>query len=139
LISILRNVEILPKSCFAESKLKSITFESESHLTLIEDSCFKNCSLEDVDYLVDISSIPRSLDVFERVGELVAVQLPHITVAIHFDVERGKIEMRTKLKSLYRDRVHFHTPAEVLVVPDWIEIISAKDFPCWSCASGGRH
>jgi hypothetical protein len=29
---------------------------------------------------------------------------------------------------LYPERLHFHTSAEVLVVPDWIEIISAKDF-----------
>jgi hypothetical protein len=87
-----------------------------------------NCSLVDVDYLVDISAIPRSLDVLERMGELVAVQLPHITVAIRFDVERGNIEIPTELKSLYPERLHFHTSAEVLVVPDWIEIISAKDF-----------
>jgi hypothetical protein len=129
-IIIPRNVEILPKSCFARSQMKSITFESESRLTRIEDSCFSYCLLEDVDYLVDISAILRSLDVFERVGELVAVQLPRITVAIRFDVERRNIEMPSELKSLYPERLHFHTSAKVLVVPDWIEIISAKDFRC---------
>jgi hypothetical protein len=127
-ICIPRNVEILPKSCFSRSKLESITFESESHLTLIKDSCFEDCSLEDVDYLVYISAIPKSLDVFERVGELVAVQLPHITVAIRCEVERSNIEMPTEVKSLYPERLHFDTSEEVLVVPDWIEIISAKDF-----------
>jgi hypothetical protein len=64
------------------------------------------------------------------VGELAAVQFPHITVAVCFDVERGNIEMPTELKSLYPERLHFHTSAEVLVVPNWMEIISAKDFRC---------
>jgi hypothetical protein len=77
---------------------------------------------------VDISAIPENLNVFERVGELVAVQLPHITVGIRFDVEQGNIEMPTKLKSLNRDRLHFHTSAETLIVPDWIEIIGATYF-----------
>jgi hypothetical protein len=127
-ICIPRNVEILSKFCFYGSKLESITFESESRLTQIEDSCLSNCSLEEVDYIVDISAISRSLAVFEQVGKLVAAQLPRITVAIRFDIGRDNIEMPTELKSLYRDRLHFHTSAEALVVPAWIEIISAKDF-----------
>jgi hypothetical protein len=36
--------------------------------------------------------------------------------------------MSTELKSLYPERLHFHTSVEVLTVSDWIEIISAKDF-----------
>jgi hypothetical protein len=127
-ICIPRNVEILSKSCFYCSKLESITIESESRLTRIEDSCFSNSSLEDVDYIVDILAISRCLAVFEQVGKLVAAQLPHITIALRFDIDRRNIEMPTELKSLYRDRLHFHTSVEVLVVPDWIEIISAKDF-----------
>jgi hypothetical protein len=38
-----RNVEMLRKSCFDESKHESITFESDSQLKRIDDSCFSSC------------------------------------------------------------------------------------------------
>jgi hypothetical protein len=52
-ICILRNVEILGKSCFAGdctkfNSLESITFENDSRLTRIEDYCFQKCSLKSI-------------------------------------------------------------------------------------------
>jgi hypothetical protein len=55
MISIPRNLEMLRKSCFKRLKLESITFESESRLTRIEESCFSSCSLKSI-------SIPRNGD-----------------------------------------------------------------------------
>jgi hypothetical protein len=54
------NVEILPKSCFAQSKLESITFESESRLTRIEETCFLNCSLKSICIPRNVEILPKS-------------------------------------------------------------------------------
>jgi hypothetical protein len=100
------------------SKLESIASEIESHSILIEDSCFEKYSFANLDYFVNISSILGNLDVFERARELVAVQLPHITIAFRFDVKRGNFEMPIELESLYRERLHFHISVEGMVVLD---------------------
>jgi hypothetical protein len=46
-----KDIEILGKSCFAGNlwaELELITFENESRLTRIEDSCFSNCSFKSI-------------------------------------------------------------------------------------------
>jgi hypothetical protein len=55
-----RNIEILPKSCFAQSKLESIIFENESRLTRIKDSCFFNCSLKSICIPQHVEILPKS-------------------------------------------------------------------------------
>jgi hypothetical protein len=71
-ICIPRNVEIFSKLCFARSKLKLITFESESRLTRIEDLCFSNCSLEN-----DLYS-SKCRNPFKILLSLVATEIDHI-------------------------------------------------------------
>jgi hypothetical protein len=59
-ICIPRNAEILPKSCFDWSKPESITFENESRLTRIEESCFSNYSLQTICILRNVEILPKS-------------------------------------------------------------------------------
>jgi hypothetical protein len=54
-INISRNVEILGKSCFSDSKVELITFENESQLAVIEDFCFLKCSMKSI-------NIPRNVE-----------------------------------------------------------------------------
>jgi hypothetical protein len=63
-ICIPRNVEILGKSCFAGDydkfhSLELITFENDSRLTRIEDSCFQKCSLKSI-------CIPRNVEILGK-------------------------------------------------------------------------
>jgi hypothetical protein len=59
-ICIPRNAEVLLKSCFADSKLKSITCESESRLTRIEESGLFNCSLTSICIPRNVEILPNS-------------------------------------------------------------------------------
>jgi hypothetical protein len=58
-VVIWKAVEILGQSCFADSKLELLTFESDSRLTRIEDSCFQNCSLKSI-------CIPRHVEMLGK-------------------------------------------------------------------------
>jgi hypothetical protein len=58
-VSIWNEVEILGESCFAFSSLQSITFERESRLTRIDDSCFKDCALK-------LICIPRNVEILGK-------------------------------------------------------------------------
>jgi hypothetical protein len=55
-VGIWQEVEILGESCFAWSKLESVTFESESRLRRIEKSCFSGFSLTSI-------CIPRNVEI----------------------------------------------------------------------------
>jgi hypothetical protein len=130
-ICIPRNVEILGKSCFSASRLESIIFENESRLTFIGKTSFNNCpNLDCVDCLAGTGpgTIQRSLDAFERIRGLIATQLPPTRICIRFDVDRCDTSMPMELKSMGRDRLRFHTSADVLTVPDWIAAIRPNDF-----------
>jgi hypothetical protein len=67
-VSISRNVEILPKLCFTYSKLEPLTFENESRLTRIEDSCFLYCSLKSI-------CIPRNVEILPNGEDLERMSL----------------------------------------------------------------
>jgi len=72
-----RSVKILSKACFANSKIETLTFETESQLTRIEELYFRNCSLKSIAILGKSSFYAAKIEalIFEagsrltRIGE----------------------------------------------------------------------
>jgi hypothetical protein len=101
-ICIPNSVEILCKSCFAGSqckllKINSITFEWESKLKPIEESCFKFCSLQSI-------CIPSSvvwIDASAFVGCLVR------TISVDADNIRFKIERDFRIDFIERKLIRY--------------------------------
>jgi hypothetical protein len=58
-VYIWKEIEVLGKSCFACSNLETVTFESESRLTRIEESCFEKCSMKSI-------CIPRNVEILGK-------------------------------------------------------------------------
>jgi hypothetical protein len=113
-ICIPRNVEIFGKSCFASdwrnrNALESITFESESHLVRIGDSCFSHCSLKSI-------CIPRNVELicgssFQSCPSLSAISF----------------ESNSKLTRI-GSHAFYHSRIESVVIPQNVGFIGGAAF-----------
>jgi hypothetical protein len=131
-ICIHRTVESFGESCFEDCRnLVYMTIESGSRMTRIGELCLDDLSQDgcvDILSASDPETIQATLDSFWHIKEMIEGQSFHIAVGVRFDVGCGDIEIPANFKTLIRDVLHLYTSSESLVIPNWIEMIQAKDF-----------